>query len=148
MPQIFFESRAIAQEVAKILQLDWDGCNSISYISPDDEAFLTAVSLVMGLPNALPSTVDGTYYLEGTCCDLATKQFYSTGGISIWSSPETCVQIIAEQGISSSDSFFGDAADRVLGSLFALDESAVLWRRDELKQKVLEVEVVPKVSYL
>ena len=140
MPRIFFASKTIAQKIAIALDKPWDGSNNVELYTEEAGFEETVERLKV------------EWCIEGENCELssAVRKLESPSDQSVWRvflpNRETFNEILA-QNLSTDENFFSDAADRVLGSLFALDESVVLRNRDELKQEILEVEGVPNVKY-
>ena len=121
MPRIFFASKTIAQQIAIALDKPWDGSNSVELYT-EDTGFEETVE-----------QLNAEWCLEGQCC-----HFCPVRSIVLASSIQPpFVPVAQEQG----------GVGLGLGSFLCIDESPILFLRDELKEKILSVEGVIKVRY-
>ena len=121
MPQILFNSTTAAQKIAIALGKSWDGCNSIE-VYTEDAGFEKTVE-----------RLEAEWCVEGQCC-----HFCPVRSIVLASSIQPpFVPVAQDQG----------GVSLGLGSFSFIDESPILFLRDELKEKILSVEGVIKVRY-
>ena len=117
MPRILFDSITVAQDVADIFKLDWDGCNSVAGLYTEEAGFEETVE-----------RLKSEWCMEGQCCELSSAHSNPSLGGSI---------------IMLDESYL--LWDKLLEA--ETESLNLRWKRRILRRDILKIEGVPNAGY-